>query len=225
VGFQNLHRVALRYRISQAVVKRHFAFSFPLFVAIRMITFHHVSQSPFSELRGPAMPMTPEQVQDYLLRSYTAVDGLWFVKIEEAFGFDAALDLDVKVWEVMPKIQARRIREALGAGRDAAGLRACYTEKLTLEEFGFTEADVPGGFEIRVHACPWFEKMKRSNRAHLAARVGNRICTAEYSGWASEFGCAFRFGGGKKICEEGAECVLAFASSQTIAGVGPRPAA
>jgi hypothetical protein len=167
------------------------------------------------------MPMTPEQIKDYLLRSYTAVDGLWFVKIEEAFGFDAALDLDVKVWEVMPKIQARRIREALGAGRDAAGLRACYAEKLTLEEFRFTEADVPGGFEIRVHLCPWFEKMKRSNRAHLAARVGNRICTAEYSGWASEFGCSFRFGNPVKICEGGADCVLAFDGPKSAAGDGP----
>ena len=51
--------------------------------------------------------LTPEQTADYLHKSYAAVDGLWFMKVEEAEGFDKALDIDEKVWQVMPKIQAK----------------------------------------------------------------------------------------------------------------------
>jgi hypothetical protein len=154
--------------------------------------------------------MTPDEIRQYLLRSYTAVDGLWFVKTEERFGFDAALDLDVEVWKVMPKIQARQIRAFTGAENGPAGLRACYTEKLTIDGFVFVVRENPDGFEIHVSSCPWYDKMVRSNRTHLAARIGNRICPNEYGGWAEEFGCGFSFGEGKKLCEGGGACVLRF---------------
>ncbi len=51
---------------------------------------------------------------EYLRRSYTAVDGLWFVMVEEAYGFQQALELDEQVWEILPKIQARQARQVLG---------------------------------------------------------------------------------------------------------------
>jgi hypothetical protein len=154
--------------------------------------------------------MSPEETREYLLRSYTAVDGLWFVKAEERFGFDAALDLDVEVWKVMAKIQARQIRAFTGAGTGLSGLRQCYGEKLSIDGFACSVRDNPDGFEIHVSSCPWYEKMVRSNRTHLAARVGNRICPVEYGGWAEEFGCAFGFGDGLKLCEGGTGCVLKF---------------
>jgi hypothetical protein len=154
--------------------------------------------------------MTPDQIRQYLLRSYTAVDGLWFVKAEERFGFDAALDLDAEVWKVMPKIQARKIRKFAGAGNGVSGLRMCFEEKLSVDGFVFAVAEHPGVLEIRVSTCPWNEKMVRSSRAHLAGRVGNRICPLEYGAWAAEFGCAFGFGEGPKPCEGGSECVLRF---------------
>ena len=45
-----------------------------------------------------------EQVVEYLRRSYQAVDGLWFMKVEEALGFEAALEADRRVWEILAKI-------------------------------------------------------------------------------------------------------------------------
>lgn len=45
------------------------------------------------------------------LRDMWAVDGLYYLGIEEAFGTDAATEIDRKVWEVMGKIEARRIRK------------------------------------------------------------------------------------------------------------------
>ncbi len=44
------------------------------------------------------------------LRDMWAVDGLYYLGIEEAFGTEAATEIDRKVWEVMGKLEARRIR-------------------------------------------------------------------------------------------------------------------
>ena len=46
----------------------------------------------------------------YLKRSYSAVDGLWFMKVEDSFDFDKALEIDNQVWKVVPKIQARFLK-------------------------------------------------------------------------------------------------------------------
>lgn len=40
-----------------------------------------------------------------------AVDGLYYVGIEEKFGTDAATDIDIKVWEILGKIEARKLKE------------------------------------------------------------------------------------------------------------------
>lgn len=48
------------------------------------------------------------------LRDLWAVDGLYFLGIEEQFGTEAATEIDRKVWEAMGKIEARRLKEFLG---------------------------------------------------------------------------------------------------------------
>ncbi len=45
------------------------------------------------------------------LRNLWAVDGLYYLGIEDAFGTEAATEIDRKVWEVMGKIEARRIKK------------------------------------------------------------------------------------------------------------------
>jgi len=45
------------------------------------------------------------------LRDMWAVDGLYYLGIEENWGTDAATDIDRKVWEVMGKIEARKIKK------------------------------------------------------------------------------------------------------------------
>ena len=62
--------------------------------------------------------LTEEQKTEYFRRSYTAVDGLWFMKVEEAYGFDNALDIDDEVWKVLPKIQARMLKGLTETGDD-----------------------------------------------------------------------------------------------------------
>ena len=69
---------------------------------------------------------TDKDRAEYFHRSYKTVDGLWFVKTEEQFDFNTALDLDREVWKVMPKIQARFLKKKFGV--DKIGGVICSTE-------------------------------------------------------------------------------------------------
>jgi hypothetical protein len=46
-------------------------------------------------------------------KNWLAMDGLWFQAVEQAYGMDAALAMDRKVWEQFAVIEARRIKERL----------------------------------------------------------------------------------------------------------------
>ena len=63
-----------------------------------------------SELPYSHIPQ--EQLADVFSRSITTMDGLWFLAAEKKFGFDAALELGVEVWEKLGTIQARRMVRA-----------------------------------------------------------------------------------------------------------------
>lgn len=45
------------------------------------------------------------------LRNLWAVDGLYFLGIEESYGTKAATEIDQHVWEIMGKIEARKLKE------------------------------------------------------------------------------------------------------------------
>ena len=57
-----------------------------------------------------------EKLSDYIflqLRNLWAVDGLYYLGIEEHYGTEVATSIDAKVWEVMGKIEARKLKEFL----------------------------------------------------------------------------------------------------------------
>jgi len=57
------------------------------------------------------------------LRNMWAVDGLYYIFIEEQFGIDNATEIDRKVWEVMGKIEARKIKKIFDIkGKDIPSL-------------------------------------------------------------------------------------------------------
>jgi hypothetical protein len=61
--------------------------------------------------------LSKEKLSEYLfmqLRNLWAVDGLYFLGIEDRYGTEAATSIDAKVWEVMGKIEARKLKEILG---------------------------------------------------------------------------------------------------------------
>jgi hypothetical protein len=134
------------------------------------------------------------------------------MKVEEALGFDAALDLDDGVWKILPKIQARMLK-AMGNLEDGLeGLQECVVTRLTLEGFSFEIEPTQAGCELRVTItdCPWHDLMVKSGREHLSGRVGSRICVTEYQVLAAEFGPGISFELGGQICHGSGGCRFTF---------------
>ncbi len=158
--------------------------------------------------------MDSAKIAEYFKRSYTAVDGLWFIKLEERYGFETALELDNEVWKVFPKLQARFLKAAGNLDDGLDTLLECLSTKLKLEDFKFDveTLDSSGGFEITISDCPWHNKMLKSGREQLSGRVGSLICNTEYSVWASEFGDNIEFNLKEQICEGAPRCALHFHS-------------
>ena len=130
------------------------------------------------------------QVAEFFRRSYATVDGLWFLKIEEKYGFDAALEIDNEVWKVLPKIQARMLKTISETDGGMDALAECLSVKLTLDGFKFRVEKSEGDncFCMVIIACPWHNLMVKSGRESLSGKVGDTICNTEYAVWASEFG-------------------------------------
>lgn len=163
----------------------------------------------------PPIPSERAQIE-YLRRSFTAVDGLWFVKVEEAYGFDVALELDHRVWEVMGKIQARAARKVLGLeSSDLDALAAFLRLKFVAENY---QAELlrpdPSTLEISLSRCPWVEILKRTGRLHLAKTIANLICKNESAAWAREFGQGVHFSVEETLCAGKQRCRVRFVAAQ-----------
>ena len=156
--------------------------------------------------------LSSEQVIEYFNRSYKAVDGLWFMKVENRFGFNAALELDNEVWTVMPKIQARLIKSFLGLETGSDALLESLMTKLELEGFKGKAEKNENGFSITITECPWHNLMIKSGREKLAKLVGKTICNTEYQVWASEIEKTIKFKLKSQKCDESEQCILDFVS-------------
>lgn len=124
---------------------------------------------------------------EYFKKSYFACDGLWFVKAEERQGFDEALALDEEVWTVLPKLQARKARELLKLGDGVDDLVAALAFKCDVEGYDAVVEPADGGVAVGISSCPWMEILRKSDRLHVAEKMGGIICTVDFAGWAREF--------------------------------------
>jgi len=158
------------------------------------------------------MQLSKKQMEQYLRKSYSAVDGLWFVKLEEKFGFEAALDRDKEVWKVMAKIQSRALRSILaGPAGEAPDLRKSFSAKLALDGFQFVARTLKrGGFVMIVRTCPWYEILVKAGRQECAERIGAAICGCEYAVWAQEFGDTYAMDLESRICQGDNVCRINF---------------
>lgn len=59
-------------------------------------------------------PVADKQELVDAAKNWLAMDGLWFQAVESAYGIEAAIAADLKVWEQFSAIEARRIMERLG---------------------------------------------------------------------------------------------------------------
>ena len=156
--------------------------------------------------------LNDKQVAVFYRRSYTTVDGLWFMKVEEKYGFEAALDVDNEVWKVLPKIQARMMKSMCEKGGGLEALRECLVTKLTLDGFKFTtEKYIDNrGFRLIIEKCPWHDLMVKSGRENLSGQVGTVVCNSEYSVWAAEFDDKIRFKLQDQLCKKAETCIMKF---------------
>jgi len=154
------------------------------------------------------MDIRDSMLVEYLRRSYHAVDGLWFMMVEEAQGVDGALETDRQVWEVLAKIQARKARELTGCtGNRPEELARCFSLKLAADGHGFEASTGADGVLFTVTACPWLALLEKSDRRELALRVAQSVCPTEGRVWCQEFGGEYGFDmplmrcGGADHCE------------------------
>ena len=160
--------------------------------------------------------LSDKDISSYFQRSYTAVDGLWFMKLEEREGFEAALDVDDEVWKILAKIQARTLKSFSRLEHGVDALFECLTTKLYLEKYLYsTERFTDGsGFMVIIGECPWYDMMVKSNRQHLAGKIGARICRTEYSVWAHEFDGNIEFEMNDFLCDGDRNCIMKFRTHQ-----------
>ena len=148
---------------------------------------------------------------EYLRRSYHAVDGLWFMKAEEAEGFEHALALDEQVWAVLAKIQARKARELLECHENSPEeLGRCFALKLAGDGHECDLEMSEDGVRVRVRGCPWADLLGKSDRRHLAERVARTICPTEGRVWCQEFGGEYEFRMPAMMCSGDEACEMRF---------------
>lgn len=163
--------------------------------------------------------LTEDQIIEYFKKSYTAVDGLWFMKVEEIYGFDPALDLDEAVWKILSKIQARMMRSMLREEDGTDSLYRCLSTKLWLEGFEFEAFEDGRDLRLTIQRCPWHDLMVKSDRKELSRIVGHRICDAEFSVWSKEFGDRAVPHHIRRICDGADRCIIELKAIPEKAGL------
>ena len=158
---------------------------------------------------------------EYLRRSYHAVDGLWFVMVEEELGFDRALDLDQKVWAVLAKIQARKAQELSGAPADSLeALAQCFRLKLEADGHKYDCSITEDELRITIHECAWLELLRKSGREHIAPQVARAICLTEGAAWCRECTLGLEFEIPQMACDGAGQCQMVFRRTACAGAAG-----
>jgi hypothetical protein len=129
-----------------------------------------------------------EKIPEYIfmqLRNLWAVDGLYFLGIEDLYGTEVATQIDANVWAIMGKIEARKLKEF----------------------FGLTKNDIPSMMKALQYTA-WAldledkEIIVKKNQA-LIRNVQCRVQNTRKNKGLKEFGCKpVRFGFLKAFAKE-----------------------
>jgi hypothetical protein len=153
--------------------------------------------------------MEDKVITEYLRRSYFSVDGLWFMMIEKQFSFDKALEIDADVWSILPKIQARKVKEMLSLeGKGVSDFLKAIAVKFEAEEYDYyIEQKNEDHIQLLINRCPWMEILKKAKREHLAPIISNAICPTEFGIWISEFGLDMKLDRQTSACDGSHQCI------------------
>ncbi len=105
-------------------------------------------------------------------RNWHTCDGLWFSGVEDRFGIDRALEIDINMWDISSRLEAKRIKDVLSIP-DNAGL----DEVLRAVNFMSWAAKCDYRIDkngdsalLTVTSCPPQEARIRSGKAVFACR-------------------------------------------------------
>ena len=116
------------------------------------------------------------------LRAIQAVDGFWFLGVEQKYGTRKAIEIDQAVWERVGKGDGERFSKALGLKGGVAALRAGLTYGTcpgTNSEFSLEES--PTGATVRVTRCYPQETRLRAGKAVFDCEG---VCQAHFRSFA-----------------------------------------
>jgi len=117
-------------------------------------------------------------------KNWLAHDGLWFRAVEDAFGLEAAMELDRKAWEKFTVIEARRIMKRLGLS-PGGGIQALAQ---ALEFRLYARINVQEVSELSETRCVFRMNRCRVQEARMRQGLPDFPCKSvgivEYSGFA-----------------------------------------
>jgi len=96
---------------------------------------------------------------------YTALDGLWFLSVEEECGHDVATKLDVEVWDSLAPREAKRIsevRKMAGGGIETVVEAFKFRPTFLTKEYNIIRQK--NRAIVRVTKCRSLEAMERDKR-------------------------------------------------------------
>ena len=98
-----------------------------------------------------------------------AVDGIWFMAVEEEIGYDRALEMDIDVWKRYVPVSVKRAKKYFDIA--ASGLQG-IKDMIKLDplwlsiDLEFPE-DTPKRLVFQVNRCPALEAQERMGREEL----------------------------------------------------------
>ncbi len=139
--------------------------------------------------RRTLLELPPERLVDLLLaqtRDLWTVDGLYFLGIEERYGTEVAADVDRQVWEAMGRIEASRLRRALGLeGNDLATMLTALRHTSWMLDLEHKELDVEDDRAVlRIRSC-------RTQLTRRDKGLGEFPCKPVRHGYLTAFAGAF----------------------------------
>lgn len=117
------------------------------------------------------MELDREQIDKLRLGAITAIDGLWFLSVENHLDFDTALKIDLDVWKNYGIIILKRMGKMAGRPLGKGELIDLPTVKFFLETLSKIDGTEYASeflddstLEFKVHRCPWYENLKKAGR-------------------------------------------------------------
>jgi hypothetical protein len=120
------------------------------------------------------LDLTQEQMDELRLGALTAIDGLWFMAVEKALGFETALELDLEVWKQYGLVVIKRLARMLDLPVDPSDPPDLATVNFIMEKICHIDGTSckgellsPTEVLFRVYRCSWWENLRRSGRENV----------------------------------------------------------